>query len=273
MKKVENFYNRNFQREWDRLERHRTEFAVTMQAFEDYLPKPDAAILDVGGGPGRYAIALARMGYQVTLLDLSQENLNMALKKAYDAGVKLSGYIPGDARDLKCLTSESFDAALILGPFYHIHCQNDREKVLSEVNRILKPKGIVAAAFIIRNAVIRDTAKYDPIRIIEDGEILEEVLNTGILKMPEDSDDFTDAYFSLPSEIIPFMKWGGFETLTMVACEGVISLIEEKVNELEGEVWKKWVKLNYRLGQDPSVFGSAEHILYMGKKKVKKVKH
>ncbi len=59
MNEIEAFYDENAQYEWERLERHRTEFAVTLRALKDYLPPAPAKILDVGGGPGRYAIALA----------------------------------------------------------------------------------------------------------------------------------------------------------------------------------------------------------------------
>ena len=48
--------------------RHRTEFAVTKRALADYLPPPPARILDCGGGPGYYAIALTQQGYEVTLV-------------------------------------------------------------------------------------------------------------------------------------------------------------------------------------------------------------
>jgi S-adenosylmethionine-dependent methyltransferase len=37
----------------------------------DHLPKPPAAILDVGGGAGHQSLPLARAGYQVTILDPS----------------------------------------------------------------------------------------------------------------------------------------------------------------------------------------------------------
>ncbi|HKZ86676.1 MAG TPA: hypothetical protein VJ793_23845 [Anaerolineae bacterium] len=35
---VEQFYDENTQREWERLDRHRTEFAVTLRAMREYLP-------------------------------------------------------------------------------------------------------------------------------------------------------------------------------------------------------------------------------------------
>ena len=78
MNPVEQLYDSDPQREWAREARHRTEFAVTRRALADYLPPSPAAIADLGGGPGRYAIPLTQQGYAVTLVDLSRENLAAA---------------------------------------------------------------------------------------------------------------------------------------------------------------------------------------------------
>ena len=91
MSSIEQYYDENPAREWARLERHRTEFAVTMRALADYLPPPPADIIDIGGGPGRYAIALAQQGYHVTLVDLAAQNLVFAQEKAQETGVALAG--------------------------------------------------------------------------------------------------------------------------------------------------------------------------------------
>ena len=40
-----------------------------MDLLRRCLPQPPASILDVGGGPGRYARVLGEMGYQVELVD------------------------------------------------------------------------------------------------------------------------------------------------------------------------------------------------------------
>ncbi|MCB0084235.1 MAG: hypothetical protein KDE47_25020 [Caldilineaceae bacterium] len=56
MKPVEQYYDDDAHVEWERLDRHRTEFAVTMRALGEYLPSPPAQVLDVGGGPGRRSI-------------------------------------------------------------------------------------------------------------------------------------------------------------------------------------------------------------------------
>lgn len=44
----------------------------------DHLPPPPAAVLDVGGGAGHQSIPLARMGYEVVLIDSSEAMLASA---------------------------------------------------------------------------------------------------------------------------------------------------------------------------------------------------
>jgi hypothetical protein len=46
-------------------------------------------------------------------------------------------------------------------------------------------------------------------------------------------------------------------------------MIEEKINELRGDEFESWIELNYRLGKDPSLHGAAEHLLYIGRKRLK----
>jgi hypothetical protein len=62
------------------------------------------------------------------------------------------------------------------------------------------------------------------------------------------------------------MEANGFATQDMIGCEGVVSMIEERVNALDDAAWKEWVELNYRLGKDPSLLGASEHLVYVGTK-------
>ncbi len=88
---IERAYDRQPEREWERMDRHRTEFGVTLRALAEHLPPPPGRVLDCGGGPGRYAIELARRGYEVMLYDLSAACLRLAREKAAEAGVTLAG--------------------------------------------------------------------------------------------------------------------------------------------------------------------------------------
>lgn len=49
---VQEHYDCDVQKEWDRLERHPFEFTITTRMMDRYI-KPGDRILDIGGGPGR----------------------------------------------------------------------------------------------------------------------------------------------------------------------------------------------------------------------------
>jgi len=159
---IRQYYDQQAEREWERLARHRTEFAVTMRALRDHLPPPPAHLLDCGGGPGRYAIELVRAGYTVTLFDLSSENLQLAETKAAEVGVALAGYEQGTATDLSRFPDASFDAVLLMGPLYHLLEEEDRRQALTEAYRVLRPGGPLFAAFISRYAGLRYAAAHEP---------------------------------------------------------------------------------------------------------------
>jgi len=267
LSETEAFYDQNAEYEWDRLQRHRMEFAVTLRAFEGHLPPAPAKIADIGGGPGRYSIALAQRGYHVTLFDLSKGCLEFAKRKAREAGVELSAYVHGSATTLKSLGDESFKAVLLMGPLYHLPTEKERRQALQEARRVLRRGGIVFATFITRYAPVRWIAKNEPVSH-DYLELAKQILCTGVQRPSREAQHFgrTSAYFAEPAEIGPLMESEGFDTLDVIACEGIISMIDEKINELADEAFGIWVELNYRLGRDPSVHGGAEHLLYVGRK-------
>ena len=177
--KVEKYYDIRTEIEWTRLNRHRMEMAITLRALADYLPSPPATILDIGGGPGRYAIALAGHGYQVTLLDLSQENLTVAQEKAAMAEVTLAGTVHANATHLPMIPDATCDAVLLLGPLYHLLQETDRHAAVAEAVRVLKPGGMLFSAFLGPYAVISYAATRDPAWIVQQKEALERILSTG----------------------------------------------------------------------------------------------
>lgn len=245
--RVQAFYDAYVDREWTRAERHRTEFAVTWKAITDHLAARRSAgtdrtgaaaaarplrIIDIGAGPGRYSLLLSQAGHEVTLVDLSPASVEFSRKVT---GGRLAGYLCGSATDLGAFADESFDAALLMGPLYHLLSEADRRRSVSEARRVIVPGGLLFASFISVYA--------------------------------EPNSGFIDAYFIHPSGVTPFMESEGLETLTVLAVEGVASMIEDNVNALQGALWDYWVEVNYRLAADPSLHGGAEHLLYVGRRK------
>ncbi|MGH7462765.1 MAG: class I SAM-dependent methyltransferase, partial [Longimicrobiales bacterium] len=132
-------------------------------------------IVDIGGGPGKYAIALVQQGYTVTLVDLSNACLEFAKDRAREIGVELDAYVHGNAIDLTPLPRSRYDAALLMGPLYHLIAAEDRQQAVREAARVLKPGGLIFAAIIMRYAPLRYAAKHEPALISEDREGLERI--------------------------------------------------------------------------------------------------
>jgi ubiquinone/menaquinone biosynthesis C-methylase UbiE len=265
MSNIQHFYDENVQAEWERLgSRHRTEFSVSLQALREFLPPAPATLIDIGGGPGRYALTLAEQGYTVTLVDLSPANLALAQQKDAEAASHLQAILQANALDLSSFPAESFDAALLMGPLYHLLEPAERLQALREAHRLLKPGGVLVAAFISRFAPLRDSSKAHPEWLKDQPAAIEQLLTTGAVSgFP----GFTDAYFAHPDEIVPLCQAAGFETLGRMGCEGVVAGNEQLINQLCAADFEQWAELNYRISQDPAAIGASDHILYIGRKR------
>jgi ubiquinone/menaquinone biosynthesis C-methylase UbiE len=259
------YYDRQVDREWYRLTRHRIEYGVTLRALRDILPTR-ARILDVGGGPGRYAVALTAAGHEVTLLDLSPAMLERARDHATDRKVRLSGFAEGSATDLTRFANGSFDAVLLLGPLYHLPMEADRIQTLRECRRVLVPGGVLAAAFITRYAPLRRLARSDPRLLLRDAEAYEALLEFGFLPALSD-EDLPHAYYARSAEVSPLLEVAGFDVRRLLAAEGILDGIEERVCALQGPAWEAWADLNYDLADDPGLLASSAHLLAIARRR------
>ncbi len=257
---VQRLYDSDPAHEWVRMDRHRTEFAVTQRALREYLPPPPARILDCGGGPGRYAVELARQGYQVVLFDLSAGNLALAQEKAAEAGVALT-FEQGTALDLGCFTDGEFDAVLLMGPLYHLLEEAERRLALAEARRVLKPGGLLFTAFITRYAAHRDCAARYPDLLLTQRDDYDRILADGRLPPRDDGHTAFVAYFAHPSEAAPLCQGAGFEVVTVLGVEGMVSAPETEINKLDGPAWDAWTEVNWQVAADPCIHGGVEHLL------------
>ena len=97
-------------------------------------------ILDVGCGTGRHSIELAKRGYKVTGLDLSEAQLARARAKAAEAGVDVD-FIRADARDFRF--DDPFDFVMMIceGAFPLMETDEMNFRILESIARALKPGG------------------------------------------------------------------------------------------------------------------------------------
>jgi hypothetical protein len=96
---------------------------------------------------------------------------------------------------------------------------------------------------------------------LENPELLESLLSTGVLPPSEDGSLEFVAHFAHPAEVVPLCWRTGFEVVALLGVEGLVSMIESGVNALSGEAWDAWVDLNCRVARDPSIHGCVEHLL------------
>ena len=69
-------------------------------------------ILDAGAGTGRYSIPLAKAGYPITHLDISEDMLSLAKQKAEQEGIETIDFKSGSVVDLSEFKDEAFDMTL-----------------------------------------------------------------------------------------------------------------------------------------------------------------
>ena len=129
----------------------RIEYLTTMRYIKKFAKK-GCKILEIGAATGAYSIELAKMGYDVTAVELVESNLNILKKKA--KGIKNITCLQGDALDLSKFEDNTFDVVLNLGPMYHLYTQKDKNKAIAETIRICKTNGICMFAYITHSQIV-----------------------------------------------------------------------------------------------------------------------
>lgn len=108
-------------------------------------PSNDTKILDVATGTGRGAIALAKMGFNVTGVDLSEEMLKKARQKSKEERLENVNFELANARYLP-FEDKSFDVIISL-KFFHLMPNHVRRPIIEEMIRVVKPEGILLLEF------------------------------------------------------------------------------------------------------------------------------
>ena len=268
---VRAYYEGFAERERTRLDRPDDgvlEFALNSRTIAAYLPA-GATVLDIGGGPGRYARWLAARGHRVTLADPSPALLTLAREHTPTAGPTLAAIVEADARDLGRWDAGSFDAVLALGPFYHLTEAANRARAAAELARVIPPSGLLFAALMPRLAFLRRTIA-DPVerRHLAAPDFVARVLADGVF-INDVPGRFTGGYGFRTEEIAPFFAAHGFAQLALFASESIAPDLQGQLAELaraDPATYEATIDALLAVAAEPSILGMASHLLYVGRR-------
>ncbi len=250
------YYNLGLESE--RLRKHSLERVRTERILGRFLPPPPARVLDVGGGEGVYAFGLAEKGYEVELVDPVPLHVQQAEARQKQAAHRLSRIRIGDARKLEH-ESRSADAVLYLGPLYHLTEAADRSAALREAHRVLRPGGVLMAAYISRFASLIDGLLRGYVADDFFYKVIREDLKDGQHRNPTGNPAyFTDAYFHHPVEAAQELRDNGFPGAKLISVEGpfwTMPSIESTLND---------AKLAARLLELAEIVESEETLIGVG---------
>lgn len=230
----------------------RVEFFTNTRCIGQYL-RPGDRILDIGAGAGEYSLHFARRGYAVSAVELSPRNVADFRKKLQpDDQIEL---IQGNATDLSMFPEGSFDIVLLFGPLYHLHSEADRQKCISEALRVCRDGGKLFFAFIGNDMVFMTELGYDG-EYFASGDYDKETFAL---------DDFPFVFHTVP-ECREMLQRGGVRILREVASDGFSELMAERINAMDEEGYRQYLRWHFYISEKPEMLGASNHLLFVGEK-------
>lgn len=210
------YADKDYERECDLVE----------EAFERFAEGPVKSVLDLGAGTGNHALPLARRGYEVAGVDLSEEMVGIAREKAGEDGTRVD-FRHGDLRDVRL--GRRFDAVLLMFAVLGYQRTNaDVRAALDNARAHLRPGGVLVLDLWYGPGVLSEPPE-DRERVIEtpEGEMTRRV--SAELDIPNqlctvryalsgagrDAEETHVMRFFFPAELELFMDLAGFELVNL----------------------------------------------------------
>lgn len=235
---------------------------VTWDNIRRFLPPPGGRVLDAGGGTGRWAIPLARMGYRVTLVDISAGMLEVARRKVEAEGLSDRVDIRRmDICDMKDLPDSYFDLSMAQGDPLS-YCA-DPDRATSELARVTRGGGYVIASVDSRIQAIGAMVN-------QDWDRAEQILSTGAMEWQDEDPAlrFPIHAFTV-GELRTLFERHGLRVVRVLGKPIFFSRLPPEVQKriLEDEAaLSRLLELEMRYADDPGWAGSAGHIEIVGVK-------
>ena len=246
-----NFYN-NYDEDGRLTRKSRLpEYLTSMKHIEKYL-NPSSKIIEIGAGTGKYSLALAQRGYDVTAVELVPHNIEIMKEK-----VKLYHNIKiyeGNACNLSAFVSETYDIVLLLGPMYHLFIDEDKHKAMSEAIRLAKKNGVIFVSY-----CNNDTSIY---KLFYKKKILDYV-DKGLIKEDYHTVSSPNEIFELyrKSDIDGLMKNYDVTRLHFVGVDMLSYIFDDRLDLLNDREFEEYMKFLSNLCEREDCVGLSIHLL------------
>ena len=249
MTELEKYYNK-FNEDKRLLSRHgQVEYITSMKYIHEVLAEYDEPkIIDIGAGTGRYSVALAKEGYDVTAVELVRYNLGILKQK----GSSVKAY-QGNAMNLKRFDDESFDLTLLFGPMYHLFSFEDKVKALSEAKRVTKTGGTVMVAYCMNEYCV-----------------LMYAFREGKLKECMDGGRLTEDFHSVSSEkdlydyvriedIDSLNEAAGLSRVKIISPDGPTDYMRPIINAMDEDTFNEYIRYHLSVCERKDLIGAGAH--------------
>lgn len=226
---------------------HKISEYITKENLLLELPKnKEIKILDSGGGTGKYSIYLNELGYDVTLIDISQNSLNEAKRKAEEKDISFDTLLCNSEKT--SFTNNSFDFIMMNGGV--ISYTPDPDKLLKETSRILKPKGLLFFDFL--NSVGWAIETLDPSSKVNLAAEKDKLIQM-------DDWDYSARVMSI-ERVRDFLKENDFKIKSeygLIVLSNSLPLGIRYSKEFDSELLEKYKKVELQLSRKPECIGSS----------------
>jgi ubiquinone/menaquinone biosynthesis C-methylase UbiE len=263
---VASFYDAYGEREWTRFEDGRFS-AHGLDLYVEHLRRFVSAgdrVLDIGAGPGRFTIELARIGADVVVADLSpgQLELNRQHVAAAGAEARVLERVVADITDLSRWKDASFDATVCYGgPLSYVLDRADQS--VAELVRVTKPGGhVLITAMSLIGTFQRALSEILDLVRRDGAKTIEEIVRTGVLPAePDYGHSSKETPIILPAKLY---RWSELEALlsrhgTVVAAAAA-GLLRPK-QPVEPELQGLLSRIELALAVEPGALSCGEHLL------------
>lgn len=254
MTELEEYYNK-FNEEKRLNSRHgQVEYRISMKYIHEYLPKDKSAeeikILDIGAGTGRYSVALANEGYDVTAVELVKYNLGILKSKG--STVKA---MQGNALNLSKFSDNQFDVTLLFGPMYHLFSFEEKKKALEEAKRVTKAGGVILVAYCMNEYGVL-TYAFKERHILE---CMEEKRLTKDFHTISEEKNLYD-YMRI-EDINKLAEAAGLTRIKILSPDGPANYMRPFLNQLSDKEFEYFIKYQLASCERPDLIGAGAHTL------------